>query len=420
MVREPRRARVRVARDTVRGPELCLVPRAGRQGGEPGARHPGADRSPLGDRRRAGALLRVDQVVRAAGRRHDALPGAGGHDQARRHRRLAAPLRARGDAAFRPRRPGGYDMTTMMRPKVRNVSFHFDDDTPFQWNRANPLFGFVGNILSFIAPPFERYMVTTARQAIALIADPEVAADADAFLRQEAIHAREHRHHVAALTGKYPGLAEVTAEIERRFDRLVETESLEFHLAYAADIEATFTPLFNVWLRHRDTLFDNGDPRVAPLFLWHLVEEIEHRSSAFLLYNAVVRDPWYRVRMLPRVFSHMLGCSSVACHGFDEHVPFEARLAPAGELALGIADIRAKLTRLWPLGRKPKDHPQYPNQFATVPRMELLRMLYRLARSQHPRHSPETEQTPPFADEWMAEYDRGRDVVDWYGAERRR
>src|SRR5262249_27429356 len=153
---------------------------------------PGADRPPLGDRRRPRTLLRVDQVVRAARRRHDAFPGAGGHDQARRHRRFAASLRARGDAALRPRRPGGYDMNTMKRAKVRNVSFHFDDDTPFQWNRANPLFGFAGNILSFIAPPFERYMVTTARQAIPLIADPEVAADADAFLRQEAIHAREH------------------------------------------------------------------------------------------------------------------------------------------------------------------------------------------------------------------------------------
>jgi hypothetical protein len=49
--------------------------------------------------------------------------------------------------------------------------------------------------------------------------DPAVAADADAFLRQEALHARAHRHHVTALTEQYPGLAEVSAEIERRFDR---------------------------------------------------------------------------------------------------------------------------------------------------------------------------------------------------------
>jgi hypothetical protein len=161
-----------------------------------------------------------------------------------------------------------------------------------------------------------------------------------------------------------------------------------------------------------------GDDPATPLFLWHLVEEIEHRSSAYLIYNAGVPDPWYRVRVMPRVFSHTLGCNTVICRGFDEHVPFEARLAPASELALGMAEMCAKLTRLWPLGRTPKDQPQYPDEFATIPRMELLRMLYRLARSQHPRHSPATEQTPPFADEWLAECDRGRDVVHWYGSTR--
>src|SRR5262245_41213319 len=292
------------------------------------------------------------------------------------------------------------------RLKVRNVSFQFDDDTPFQWNPANPLFGFAGNSLSFIAPPFERYMVTAARHAMPRIADPAVAAEADAFLRQEALHAREHRHHVAALTRQYPGLAEVSAEIERRFDRLLETESIEFHLAYAADIEATFTPMFNVWLRHRGALFDNGDPRVAPLFLWHLVEEIEHRSSAYLIYNAVVPDPWYRVRVMPRVFSHMLGCATFIFRGFDAHVPFEARLASASELALGWAELRAKLTRLLPLTRKPEDAPPPPPQLPTVSWMETFLMIYRLARSQHPRHSPANEQIPPFADEWLAEYDR--------------
>ncbi len=298
----------------------------------------------------------------------------------------------------------------MSPPKVRNVSFAFDDATPFQWNPANPFFGFAMNSLSFIAPPFERYMVTTAREALPRIADPEIAADADAFLRQEASHAREHRRHVAALTKQYPGLAAVSAEIERRFDALVATQPLEFHLAYAADIEATFTPMFNVWLRHRDTLFDNGDPRVAPLFLWHLVEEIEHRSSAYLLYNAVVRDPWYRVRAMPAVFAHMLGCHTVAVRGFDAHVPLEARLAPAGELALDWDELVAKLTRLWPLA----DQPTYPDQFASVPRTELWRMVYRLLCSQYPHHSPADEETPPFADEWLAEYDRGRDVVRWY------
>ena len=103
------------------------------------------------------------------------------------------------------------------------------------------------------------------------------------------------------------------------------------------------------------------------------------------------------------------------CRGFDAHVPFEARLAPASELALGWAETRTRLARLLRFTRQPEARP-YPDQFAAVPRMELLRMVYRLVRSQDPRHSPEAEETPPFADEWLTEYDRGRDVVRWYGA----
>jgi predicted metal-dependent hydrolase len=300
----------------------------------------------------------------------------------------------------------------LTRLKVRHVPFQFGDDTPFQWNPANPMFGFAMNNLSFIAPPFERYMVAAVHQAMPRIDDPALAAEADAFLRQEALHARAHRDHIAVLIKQYPGLAEVSAELERRFDRLLETRSLEFHLAYAADIEATFTPMFNVWLRHRDALFDNGDPRVAPLFLWHLVEEVEHRSSAYLIYNAVVPDRWYRLRMLPSVFTHMLGCSAVIFRGFDEHVPFEARRAPARELALGWAEIWTRIARLWPPTRKKT--PQYPDQFASIPRTELLRMVYRLIRSQHPWHSPEAEHIPPFAGEWLSAYDHGRNVVHWY------
>src|SRR5262249_5434937 len=67
---------------------------------------------------------------------------------------------------------------------------------------------------------------------------------------------------------------------------------------------------------------------------------------------------------------------------------------PASELALGMAEIRAKLARLWSLGRKPKGQRQYPDQFANVPRTELFRMLYRLARSQHPRHYARDRRDP--------------------------
>jgi hypothetical protein len=62
------------------------------------------------------------------------------------------------------------------------------------------------------------------------------------------------------------GLAEVSRELDRQFDALLRTEPLNYHLACIADIEATFTPLFSMFFAHKATMFDNGDPRVAPLW----------------------------------------------------------------------------------------------------------------------------------------------------------
>ena len=48
---------------------------------------------------------------------------------------------------------------------------------------------------------------------------------------------------------------------------------------------------------------------MASLFLWHFVEEVEHRSSALIIYDAIVDDPWYRMRMVPSIFGHVGGAA---------------------------------------------------------------------------------------------------------------
>jgi len=133
--------------------------------------------------------------------------------------------------------------------KIRKLPWAFDETTPFQWNPANPAFGLGMNTLTFIAPPFERYIVLTTREALREIADPAVKAEAKAFIQQEGLHAVAHRRHVNALIAQHPGLAEVIPELDRSYDELLRTQPLKYHLAYIADIEATFTPLFSTSAR---------------------------------------------------------------------------------------------------------------------------------------------------------------------------
>ena len=119
------------------------------------------------------------------------------------------------------------------------------------------------------------------------------------FCRQEAQHAAAHRKHMIALDRAVPGLEQCYEQTTASFNDLIDAHPVEFHAAYIANLEATFTPMFKVILDHRDSLFAGGDNRVASLMMWHFVEEIEHRSSGLLLYRHLMPDPWYRVKQHP-------------------------------------------------------------------------------------------------------------------------
>jgi hypothetical protein len=242
------------------------------------------------------------------------------------------------------------------------------------------------------------------------INDVDVAAEATAFLRQEAQHSNSHRKHVNALIKHYPGLQQTFDEAMACFDRLSATKPLEFRLAYVADLEATFTPSFKMMLDNEATLFRPGDDRVASLFLWHFVEEVEHRSSALLIYDAVVGDSWYRIRALPGVVKHLLHVLSVIADGVNDHVPPADRQVDARTLLPAYGALQNVKRKLPWVARGQV----VPPPFASVPRKQRLVAAGRVLLSQTPFHNPQQEPLPEFADRWFQRWDRGGDVIHWY------
>ena len=296
----------------------------------------------------------------------------------------------------------------MTELQVRRPKFDFTDDVPWIWHPQNPAFSFLMNATSIIAICFEQMIVAAVQEAKPRMTDPDVAAEATAFLRQEAQHSSSHRKHVNALIKHYPGLQQTLDNAAACFDRLTATTSVEFRLAYVADLEATFTPSFKLMLDNEATLFRPGDDRVASLFLWHFVEEVEHRSSALLIYDAVVGDSWYRIRILPAVIKHLLEVMSVIADGVNAHVPLADREVDARTLLPGYGareNLQHKL-----LGRDRS----VPPPFKGVPRKQILVAAGRVLLSQTPFHNPEHEPLPQFADRWFRRWDRGDDVTRWY------
>ncbi len=306
----------------------------------------------------------------------------------------------------------GAQVTTL---QVRRVRFDFEDDVPFVWNPQNPAFSVYMNATSIIAIAFEKFIVAAVREAMEKITDAEAAAEAQAFLRQEAQHASAHRLHLRALIRRYPGLQQTLDEAVARYDQLSESKPLRFRLAYIADLEATFTPFFKMMLDNEATFFRPGDDRVASLFLWHFVEEVEHRSSALIVYNAVVGSNTYRVWALPEVVKHLVGVWKVIADGFDTHVPRADRQIDA-RLVRPLAGALQALRRKLPFAAARKD--QLPMAFSGVALPQRLATFRRVVLSQTPQHDPADQPLPDFAARWFARYEHGEDVCHWYWSSR--
>jgi len=304
----------------------------------------------------------------------------------------------------------------MTEVKFREMRFDLDATVPFQWNTDNPVSGIVSNAISFMAVGFERYIVLVVKDAMKGVTDPAVREEADAFLKQEAQHSAAHAKHVKALVAQYPGLADALQGVLKSYEELYKAQPTKFHLAYIASIEATFTPLFSFIIDNRHRLM-NGDCRIASLFLWHYVEELEHRSSANIIYDAVVNDRWYRVRTLGAAMAHCTELMRIISEGFATHVPPE-------DIGTDPMVVSGKMLQVEFLRRIPMLRQLVKSEPATlyegISTKDVLKLFAGLLKSQFPSHEPGESTIPAWYDAWMKSYHAGEDMAHYFGTPARR
>ena len=176
--------------------------------------------------------------------------------------------------------------------------------------------------ISLLLPHLEPYLIRSMRSAREHVRDRQLRADLEAFIGQEGQHFRQHlRFNQALRLGGFVGLAPLEVEIEADYQRFTRSKSLRFNLAYAEGFEAFTTALSRFSFESK--LLDRLHPAVHDLFLWHLVEELEHRTVAFDVYEHVCGGYFYRLgvalfaqwhlnRFVLRVMDAMLGADREA------------------------------------------------------------------------------------------------------------
>jgi predicted metal-dependent hydrolase len=141
--------------------------------------------------------------------------------------------------------------------------------------------------LSAVFPDGEDFFVRSVRRFRDQITDPALKRQVAGFIGQEAVHGREHR----AFNDRLNELGYPTKRIERIVKRSLEIRerllSDTSNLALTAALEHFTATLAELVLSSEDVRAQFGHQAVLDLFVWHALEESEHKAVAFDVYRAV-------------------------------------------------------------------------------------------------------------------------------------
>lgn len=153
------------------------------------------------------------------------------------------------------------------------------DQVPRYWFGGDPFKTRFFDALSTFFPEGEKYFIESVRAWRDEITDPQLKADVADFTYQEAQHSQAHRQFNDRLRAQ--GIDVDRLEHVMREWMGFETRHLPrawniTNTAAAEHLTAVMAQLFLGADVHRE-----ADPRMRALYLWHSMEEIEHKAVAF-------------------------------------------------------------------------------------------------------------------------------------------
>ncbi len=182
-------------------------------------------------------------------------------------------------------------MATTSDRKVPTRRMSFDealDEVPRHFAAGGDLIlSHLAMALSAVFPDGEDFFVRSVRHFRDQIDDPELKRQVAGFIGQESMHGREHR----VFNDRLAELGYPTKRIERVTKGLLEFRerklSPKSNLAVTAALEHFTATLAELVLTSEEARALFGHDAVRDLFVWHALEESEHKAVAFDVYKLV-------------------------------------------------------------------------------------------------------------------------------------
>lgn len=240
----------------------------------------------------------------------------------------------------------------------RQLDFRLPADLP-RWVYAdNATATLFLAMLSAIFPPGEDFFVRSVVRYRDRIDDPRLAARVAGFTAQEVIHSREHDRLNDAFTSRGFDMAAAARPVALALELLAVLPA-RHQIACTAFMEH-FTAVLAEDLLATPEFREKVHADVADLWLWHALEELEHKSVTYDVYETIGNRHHERVLAVALVLA-TVAPAAVAGWGtllVQQRVwRMPGDLAEGFRLVFGPGMFLRRILRLMPLFHRPDFHP---------------------------------------------------------------
>ncbi|MFW2057991.1 metal-dependent hydrolase [Acinetobacter haemolyticus] len=167
---------------------------------------------------------------------------------------------------------------------VRRLSFDFKSSKRF-WFGNDAYFTHLMNAMSAVFPQGELMLIESLRKIRGAIDDPELQAEISAFIGQEAMHAKEHMAFNRYADEQQIHIENLQDEVKNLYAYMQKILPPMHIMAIGCAIEH-ITATLGAQLLRCDEWNQRLSGPVGELWLWHAVEENEHKAVFFDAYVA--------------------------------------------------------------------------------------------------------------------------------------
>lgn len=202
----------------------------------------------------------------------------------------------------------------LKRPKAAGMTVRRPQFNPKAISRhyfANsPIMSHMLTALSSTFPIGEQFFVHSVRNVRDRVKDENLQAQIAAFIGQEAMHSKAHAEFNDAWRTEH-------YQLDNFLGWLAKQDQNVRHLPYSVQLAVTcayehFTALLGGYILRHPEVLQTLDEDAVKLWVWHAIEEIEHRSVAFDTYQAIYGDSVLRKKMMRSITTGFFGLTIYA------------------------------------------------------------------------------------------------------------